>query len=107
MYTYQGKTALVTGASSGIGKAMAYALATRGMNLILVARSEKTLNEIALQLAQRHNVRTEVIAADLIQSEAVAAVQKSVQERELVVDLLVNDAGFGSYGHFTLGLHSK
>ncbi len=100
MYTYQGKTALVTGASSGIGKAMAYALATRGMNLILVARSEKTLNEIALQLAQRHNVRTEVIAADLIQSEAVAAVQKSVQERELVVDLLVNDAGFGSYGHF-------
>ena len=76
MYTYQGKTALVTGGSSGIGKAMAYALAARGMNLILVARSEKTLNEIALLLAQRHKVRTEVIAADLIQSEAVAAVQK-------------------------------
>jgi uncharacterized protein len=100
MYTYQGKTALVTGASSGIGKAIAYALAARGMNLVLVARSEETLHEIAHSLAPQHHVRIEVIAADLSQREAISTIQTGMQECGLVVNLLVNNAGFGTYGRF-------
>ncbi|HEY0753963.1 MAG TPA: SDR family oxidoreductase [Ktedonobacteraceae bacterium] len=100
MYTYQGKTALITGASSGIGKAFAQALAARGTNLILVARSENILHELAQQLTQQHGISATVLAADLCKEEALATIQQEVQTRGLSVDLLINNAGFATYGHF-------
>jgi len=100
MYTYQGKTALITGASSGIGEAFAQGLAARGMNVILVARSETILNTLAQKLDEQYHVRTTVIPADLSHLDASATIKERVQELGLQVDLLVNNAGFGTYGHF-------
>jgi uncharacterized protein len=100
MIRYQGRTALITGASSGIGEEFARQLAGRGMHLILVARSENKLRALADELAQRHSVRVEVIAADLSAAGAATQVYATTRERGLDVDLLVNNAGFGSYGPF-------
>ncbi|MBX5449493.1 SDR family NAD(P)-dependent oxidoreductase [Thermogemmatispora sp.] len=99
-YHYRGKTALITGASSGIGLAFAQALAARGMHLILVARSEERLRQLAKELRERHAVRAEVIATDLSREGAATQIASVVQERGLSVDLLINNAGFGTYGPF-------
>ncbi|GHO50766.1 SDR family NAD(P)-dependent oxidoreductase [Ktedonospora formicarum] len=101
MYTYAGKMALITGASSGIGEAFAHALAARGMHVILVARTETHLRELAQKLTHTYGVRAEVIPADLSQEYTASAIAHEVQARGLVVDMLINNAGFGSYGHFT------
>src|SRR6266567_5405950 len=100
MFTYQGKTALITGASSGIGRAFACALAERGMSVVLVARSEERLRALAIELSERHKVRAEVITADLSQEGAIQQIQLEVQRRDLVIDLLVNNAGFAANGFF-------
>ncbi len=100
MFTYKGKTALITGASSGIGLAFAHALAERSMNVILVARSEERLRILAKEIAEQHNVRVEVIAADLSQVQEVERIQQAVEQRGLTVDLLINNAGFGTHGFF-------
>src|SRR5579859_2212596 len=100
MFTYQGKTALITGASSGIGRAFAHALARRGMSVVLVARSEERLRTLATELSQQHGVRAEVIAADLSQEEAIRQIQQEVERRKLAVDLLINNAGFATNGFF-------
>lgn len=100
MFTYQGKTALITGASSGIGRAFAHALAQRGMSVVLVARSEERLRALAAELSQRHGIRTEVIPADLSQEDAIRQIQREVQQRGLVIDLLINNAGFATNGYF-------
>ena len=102
MYTYQRKTALITGASSGIGEAFAQGLAARGMNVILVARSEAILNALAQKLAEQYHVRTTVISVDLRHVDASTTIKERVQELGLQVDLLVNNAGFGTYGHFEM-----
>ncbi len=99
-YQYQGKTALVTGASAGIGTAFARALAARGTNVILVARSEDRLRALADELARDHGVRAEVVAADLTRAGAARGLYDEVGRRSLAVDLLVNNAGFGTYGPF-------
>ena len=70
MSTYAEKTALITGASSGIGEAFAQELARRGMYVILVARSEDALRALAAELTKQHGVRNEVIVADLSQEKA-------------------------------------
>lgn len=59
MFDYAGKTALITGASSGLGESFARELAARGMNVVLVARSKAKLHQLAQELSQRHNVRAE------------------------------------------------
>ncbi|MBV9690353.1 MAG: SDR family oxidoreductase [Ktedonobacteraceae bacterium] len=100
MFTYQGKTALITGASSGIGEAFVRALAGRGMHVMLVARSEEKLRALAAEMSGQHEVRAEVIAADLGQEQAVQLIQQEVERRGLTIDLLVNNAGFGTYGLF-------
>ena len=61
MFSYTGKTALITGASSGIGEAFAHILAARGMNLVLVARSEEKLRAMAQALSEQHAIRAEVV----------------------------------------------
>jgi short-subunit dehydrogenase len=100
MFTYQGKTALVTGASSGIGEAFVRALAGRGTNIVLVARSEEKLRALAAELSGQYGVQAEVIAADLGQEQAVQRMQGEVERLGLTIDLLVNNAGFGTYGLF-------
>ncbi len=100
MFTYKGKTALITGASSGLGLTFAHTLAERGMNVILVARSEERLRTLAKEIAERHNVHAEVIVADLSQVHEAERIQQAVEQRNLAVDLLINNAGFATHGFF-------
>src|SRR5918998_2684735 len=100
MDLYKGKTALVTGASTGIGAAFAEALAAAGSHLILVARSEDKLRSLGDKLARQHHIRAEVIVADLSRAGAAHEVFEETRERGLPVDILVNNAGFGTYGQF-------
>lgn len=94
-----GKTALVTGASSGIGLAIARSLATRGTHLIITARSENTLHEVATTL-QKLRVDVHVFRSDLSQKGAAERLFDQVEKAGLHVDLLINNAGFGKWGEF-------
>ncbi|GAA3737234.1 SDR family oxidoreductase [Plantactinospora mayteni] len=94
------ETALVTGASSGIGAEFARQLAARGHDLVLVARSAAPMQELAAVLRQTHGVRVEVITQDLAEPDAAACVLDGLRSRGLKVDLLVNNAGFGTCGRF-------
>jgi len=108
MFSYAGKTALITGASSGIGEAFARILAGCGMNLILVARSAEKLRALAQELSGQHGIRAEVVPADLCGEGAVQEVYQRTQALGVPVDLLVNNAGFGTYGGFdTLALERE
>ncbi|WP_227997440.1 SDR family NAD(P)-dependent oxidoreductase [Nocardia australiensis] len=98
--TRTGKTALITGASSGIGAEFAVTLAARGDNLVLVARSVARMESIATELRARHGIRVEVIGQDLTEADAAARVVEQLTARGLSVDLLINNAGFGSAGRF-------
>ena len=91
---------LITGASSGIGAAFARKLAARGRNVLLVARSEDKLVTMCNELGRVSGVRAHYIALDLLQPDAAAQLFEETQRRELVVDTLVNNAGFGSMGEF-------
>ena len=97
---YRGRTALITGASSGIGAAFATELAGRGSDLVLVARSGDKLREMASALATRYGVRAHVIPADLAAPNAARTVADEVAVAGLSVELLVNNAGFGTHGPF-------
>lgn len=99
-FFYKGRTALVTGASSGIGKAFARVLAGRGMDVVLVARSEGRLRALADELSSGTGVRAEVVAADLSEEGVAAAVRDEVERRGLTVDVLINNAGFATHGYF-------
>lgn len=96
----KGHWALITGASSGIGEAFAEALAARGLNLILVARSGDTLKDLAVRLARDAGIRAEVLPFDLSLPGAAAQVAQAVKALGLTVHLLVNNAGFGKWGEF-------
>jgi len=93
-------TALVTGASAGIGRAFAVGLATRGNDVVLVARDGARLTELAAQLTAAHGVAAEALAADLLTPEGLAAVEACLTDTDRPVDLLVNNAGFGTFGRF-------
>jgi short-subunit dehydrogenase len=100
-FEYRGRTALITGASSGIGAEFARALAQRGMNQVLVARSEDKLRALRTEVLQKHaDLRVEVVTADLSQRGAGAGVHARTEQLGLTVDLLVNNAGFGTMGAF-------
>ena len=99
MQLTQGKTALITGASSGIGLAFAEALAARGLHLLLVARSEDKLRELATRLTKAHPIKVEVLVADLEQPGAAQKVFDAATKTGSV-DLLINNAGFGKWGEF-------
>jgi hypothetical protein len=93
-------TALVTGASMGIGAAFARELAARQYNLVLVARSQDKLHTIAEELQARHGIKAEVIVGDLTDASVPQSIFKAVTCWDWPIDLLVNNAGFGDYGEF-------
>ncbi len=98
--TYRGSYALVTGASKGIGNAFAEVLAARGMNVVLVARSENLLVELAERLAKHYGIVAISIGADLALPQAPADIQIELARRNIEIDLLINNAGFGLSGSF-------
>jgi short-subunit dehydrogenase len=100
MVELKGKTALITGASSGIGKAMAHQLASEGVHLVLVARSRAALAELADELGHHYNVRASAVALDLSQPHCGVELHSQLQSQGVAVDILVNNAGFGTYGRF-------
>jgi len=97
---YRNTTIMVTGASSGIGLAFANALAARGANLILVARTGDKLNSLAQELAHRHGIRADALAADLSETGAASDVYARANALGLTPNILVNNAGFATHGHF-------
>lgn len=96
-----GQTALVTGASAGIGVDLAECFARDGYDLILTARSEAPLREVAQRLAGAHGVKTEVIALDLGQPGGGQKLYDAIKTRGASVDVLVNNAGYGHAGALT------
>ncbi|KUM13670.1 short-chain dehydrogenase [Acinetobacter calcoaceticus] len=98
--TFKNSTALITGASSGIGKAYAQKIASLGINLILTARSEQKLNDLADELRKKYNVTVEVIVLDLAQPNSAQTLFDEVQTRKLSVEILINNAGFGKWTKF-------
>jgi short-subunit dehydrogenase len=94
------KTALITGASSGIGLELARLFAQDGYDLVLVARSESKLTALGDELKEKHGVKTSVIALDLAKPESPAEVVKALEAKGLDVDVLVNNAGYGLFGPF-------
>lgn len=89
--------ALITGASSGIGRDMARVLAKKGYNLVLVARDKEKLDELSKELKETNKIEVEVISMDLSIEQNCIDLHKSVRD----VDILINNAGFGDCGNFT------
>ncbi len=100
MDNWRGKWALITGASAGIGVAFAKELAFGGTNLVLTARRKDRLEELARSLAANYKINTQVIAADLADSNAPEKIFAFTKEKGIEIDLLINNAGFGQYGEF-------
>lgn len=98
---YQGKWALITGASAGIGTTFARNLAAEGVNLVLTARRLDRLDALASELSREHGIATKVIAADLADPSAPQDVALALNAAGIDIDILVNNAGFGLPGHFT------
>lgn len=107
MERWRGKWALITGASAGIGLALAAQLAASGTNLILTARRRERLETLAARLSQQHGVRIEVFPADLTLPITPEQLFAFTENQRIVVDLLVNNAGFGTYGRFDTCDHRR
>jgi uncharacterized protein len=94
------ETALVTGASGGIGEDLARLIAAGGRNVVLLARSADKLQTLAGQLSSAHGIEATVVAADLSESNATAQIVRTLGARGITVDVLVNNAGFAMSGSF-------
>jgi short-subunit dehydrogenase len=102
MTSWSGKWALVTGASAGIGTALAEELARGGTNLVLTARRRERLEELAHKLEAAHKIQTKIFVADLAQADAPETIFQFTKGQGIEIELLVNNAGFGAYGEFPL-----
>jgi len=100
MTPWSGKWALVTGASAGIGTALAKELARGGTNLILTARRRERLDELGQKLAASHKIQTQICVADLTEVNAPEKIFRFAKQQGIEVELLINNAGFGAYGEF-------
>lgn len=94
------QTALITGASNGIGLELAKIHARQGGNLVLVARSQDKLEQLAQELSRQHQVQVTVIAQDLSLPDAAQAIFEQTEQLGIQIDLLINNAGFGGHGRF-------
>lgn len=94
------KTALITGASSGIGKELAKIHASKGGDLVLVARRQKDLELLRVELEGNYGVKVSVLQQDLSQKEAAKNVYKFCKEKNIEIEYLMNNAGFGGHGNF-------
>lgn len=93
-------TTLITGASSGIGAAFARKLAKRGRNVLLVARSEDKLIALCNEIGRLSGIRAQYVAMDLTEHDAPYRLFEETEKRGLLIDMLINNAGFGSMGDF-------
>jgi short-subunit dehydrogenase len=98
--TLKGQTALITGASAGLGRELARLAARDGQNLVVVARRRDRLDELAGELSAAHGVTVTVIAADLGDPASPRAIAERVGAAGITIDCLMNNAGFGSHGPF-------
>lgn len=96
---WKDKWAVITGASAGIGWALAEQLAAGGANLVLTARRVDRLQKLAADLSVRHGIQTEVFAADLARPESPAAIHAFTESKHIEIELLANNAGFGAFGY--------
>jgi uncharacterized protein len=94
-------TALITGASSGIGEAFARQLARQQTNLVLVARSQDKLKALATELIEQYGIEIEVIVRDLTEAASGKFLFDTITDKGIAIDLLINNAGFGDYGAFS------
>lgn len=94
------KTVLITGVSGGIGKELADRFAKDGYDLVLVARSESKLVELAKEYKDKYDTRSTIIAKDVASHGVPEEIFTDLKERGIIVDYLVNNAGFGLYGTF-------
>ncbi len=94
------ETAVITGASRGIGYELAKQFAADGYDMVLIARSEEQLQTVGKELETTHGINTSVIVSDLSASDAANTVYERIQSQTRVIDVLVNNAGFGIYGEF-------
>jgi short-subunit dehydrogenase len=94
------KYALITGASKGIGKSIAIALAKRGFNLLIVARSASELSILKNEITNSYNVKVELLAIDLSEVNAAKVVANWIHENDYQLNTLVNNAGYGLWGNF-------
>lgn len=99
-YTYRNKLAVVTGASSGIGKAYAKELAARGCHVVLAARSKDKLDAMVREINSQYGVQAYASACDLSKANAPRQLVEQISELGLSVDILINNAGVGTYGRF-------
>lgn len=93
--------ALVTGASSGIGKDIARELAKRNYDIIAVARNEEGLKEVKIELEEKYHVKVDIRSMDLIDRDGCRKLYEDIQKQYGTVEILVNNAGFGTCGEFT------
>lgn len=100
MIKEQHQWVLITGASSGIGEIFALEMASKGKNIVLVARTESKLNQLAERIERTYQVRAEVIVSDLSEVEAPQNVYEECQNRGIHIDMLINNAGFATHGCF-------
>ncbi|HUL14846.1 MAG TPA: SDR family oxidoreductase [Terriglobales bacterium] len=100
MGEWKNKWALVTGASAGIGLALAEELAAGGAHLVLTARRKERLEELATRLHAKHGINVEVFAADLALHVAPEEIFRYTKQKGIEIELLINNAGFGQYGEF-------
>jgi short-subunit dehydrogenase len=100
MDVWRGKWALVTGASAGIGRELARQLAAAGANLVLTARRTDRLAQLALELTANYRIHTETYPADLARPETPREILRFTQQKNLPIEILINNAGFSKYGEF-------
>ena len=94
------KTALITGASGGLGEEFAKLFAADGVDLVLIARSKEKLEKLAADLHAKHGITATAIPCDLSLPDAAKNLVEELKRREITVNTLVNNAGFGAYGLF-------
>ncbi len=99
-YLKDAKYAVITGASSGIGKAFAFQLSEKGYNLVLIARSKDVLEQIKNTLTERYNNKITIITEDLTKNDAAETVAENLRKENIIPSILINNAGYGIWETF-------